>query len=569
MKSTRAMRMFVSVLGAASLVATACAPSSTTPPATQAQAETPVAGGRIIEGSFSDIQRLNPATSNDATSSGISGKIYDALVNVDAKTGDPIPWLGKWTVSADGLTYSWTIEPKANWSDGKPIIADDFVTRVKAQLRSKVTPNKSQFDKVEGAKDYQAGKATSISGIKVDASDPKKFTVKFTDAFCPALLSVFGAAPLPTHIFGKYTVDSDITKNVDEAPENNNPPVASGPFKFKEWRKGDQVILSRNESYFLGAPLLDEYVLKVVADSTAASAQLKTGELTVNLIQPSEIADLSKQDSLKIYRWQDPGYTYIGWREQSPTATFFNDKRVRQALAYGINMKDVLQAVFFGEGTQMFSHHAPVSWAAATGLNPYAYDKAKAESLLKDAGYAKGADGFYAKEGKTLGFTIVTNQGNKTRETFLQVAAEQYKQIGVKVNPKLEAFEALVPKLTGGNPEVEAVIIGWQIGAEADSYTLWHSSSIPTPEKGGNNFVFYKNPRIDTLLDTGRGPDCSKETRKKAYQEFNQILNEDQPYNFGISGNRLLATASNIRGIDPGSFSPTGEWNIHKWWIKK
>jgi hypothetical protein len=81
--------------------------------------------------------------------------------------------------------------------------------------------------------------------------------------------------------------------------------------------------------------------------------------------------------------------------------------------------------------------------------------------------------------------------------------------------------------------------------------------------------VFYKNPRIDTLLETGRGPDCAKDARKKAYQEFNQILNEDQPYNFGISGNRLLATAANIRGVDPGSFSPTGEWNIHKWWIKK
>jgi len=569
MKSTRAMRMFVSVLGAASLVATACAPSTTAPGATPAQAETPVAGGRVIEGTASDAQRLNPATSNDNVSSLVSGKIYDSLVNVDPKTGDPIPWLGKWTVSSDGLTYSWTIEAKANWSDGKPIIADDFLTRVKSQLRSKVTPNKSTFNDVVGAQDYQAGKATSVSGIKIDPADPKKFSVTFTKVFCPALLSVFGSAPLPTHIFGKYTVDSDVTKNLDDAPEINAPPVASGPFKFKEWRKGDQIILSRNDTYFLGAPLLDEYVLKVVADSTVGAAQLKTGELTVYSIQPGDVADLSKQDSLKVYRWQNPGYTYIGWRQQSPTATFLNDKRVRQALAYGINMKDVLQAVYFGEGTQVFSHHAPVSWAAATGLNPYAYDKAKAESLLKDAGYAKGADGFFAKDGKTLGFTIVTNQGNKTRETFLQAAAEQYKQLGVKINPKLEAFEALVPKLTGGSPEIESVIIGWQIGAEADAYTLWHSSAIPTPEKGGNNFVFFKNARVDQLLDIGRGPDCSKDARKKAYQEFNQILNEEQPYNFGISNNVLLATAANIRGIDPGSFSPTGEWNIHKWWIKK
>src|SRR5207245_532733 len=124
--------------------------------------------------------------------------------------------------------------------------------------------------------DYSSGKATSISGITIDGADAKKFAVKFTRPFCPALLSVFGAAPLPAHIFGKYTVDNDPSKNVDEAPENTAPPVASGPLKFKEWRKGDQLTLVRNETYWAGAPLLDEYVLKVVADSTVVAAQLTT-----------------------------------------------------------------------------------------------------------------------------------------------------------------------------------------------------------------------------------------------------------------------------------------------------
>src|SRR5437764_523725 len=121
------------------------------------------------------------------------------------------------------------------------------------------------------------GQTTSISGITIDTANPKKFTVKFTRIFCPALANVFGAAPMPEHIFGKYTVDNDPSKTVDEAAENNAPPVASGPFKFKEWRKGDQVILSRNDTYWKGVPLLDEWVQKVVADSTVLAAQLKTG----------------------------------------------------------------------------------------------------------------------------------------------------------------------------------------------------------------------------------------------------------------------------------------------------
>jgi peptide/nickel transport system substrate-binding protein len=571
----RTGRVLIAVLAASMLVATACAPGGATPSATPAgsataAAEQPTPGGRVIFGSFSDIQKLNPATSNDATSSQVSGKIYDSLIRVDPKNAEVKPNLGSWTVSADGLTFSWTIDAKANWSDGKPIIANDFLARVKMQARSKVTPNKSVFNDVEGYQDYSTGKATSISGIVIDTANPKKFTVKFTKIFCPALINVFGSAPMPEHIFGKYTVDADVTKVVDDASENNSPPVASGPFKFKEWRKGDQVILTRNDTYFKGAPLIEEYVQKVVADSTVAAAQIKTGELTMTLAQPVDVADLSKADNVKLYKWADNGYVYIGWRTNNPNVAFLGDKRIRQALMYGINVDEVVKAVLFGEGTKQLAHHPPVSWASGVGLNAYAYNKTTAEDLIKAAGYTKGTDGFYAKDNKPLAITIVTNQGNKTRETFVQVAVEQYKQIGVKITPKLEAFESLVPKLTGGSPEVEAVVIGWQLGADPDPFTIWHSSNVASPTKAGNNFVGYNNPAVDKLIETGRnGPDCTQAGRQKAYQEMNKILNDDVPYMFGFAQNRILATASNIRGIEPGSFSPNADWNVEKWWIKK
>ena len=571
----RHWRTTLAVIATVALVGTACGPGPQ--PAgggggTSAPEEKPVAGGRVIYGDAADIQRLNPATSNDATSSRVSGKIYESLILPDYKTGEIKPWLGTWTVSSDGLTYTWTIDAKGNWSDGKPIIGNDFLTRVKMQGRSKVTPNKSVFNDVEGYQDYSTGKATSISGIQIDSANPKKFTVKFSKIFCPALANVFGAAPMPEHIFGKYTVDNDPSKVVDEAPENNAPPVASGPFKFKEWRKGDQVILTKNETYWKGAPLLDEWVQKVVADSTVLAAQLKTGELTAGLVQPGDVADLSKADNLKLYKWANNGYTYIGWRSNNPNVAFLGDKRIRQALSYGINTDEIVKAVWFGEGTKQLAHHPPAAWASAPSntLQAYAYDKTKAEDLIKQAGYAKGADGYYAKDGKPLAITIVTNQGNKTRETFLQVAVDQYKQIGVKITPKLEDFTSLVPKLTGGSPEVEAVIIGWQLSADPDPFTIWHSSNVASPTKAGNNFVGYNNPEVDKLIDQGRnGPDCSQAARQKIYQQMNKVLNEDAPYMFGVANNIILAVDARTRGIKEGSFSPNGDWNIQEWWFKK
>ena len=566
----RHWRTTLAVIATVALVGTACTPGPQTGGTAQPE-EKPVAGGRVIRGSFSDIRVLNPVIATDATSGQVTDLLFDPLLRADPKTGNPIPWMGKWTASADNLTFSWEIDSKANWSDGKPVIADDFLARSKAVARSKLTTQKSNWTDVEGWTDYRDGKATAISGITLDTANPKKFTVKFARSFCPALLNVFGAAPLPSHIYGKYTVDNDPAKNIDTAPENSAPSVVDGPFKFKEWRKGDQVILTRNDSYWRGAPYLDEFVQKVVADTTVQAAQLKTGELTLGAIQPGDFDDLSKQENLKLYEWKDNGYVYVGWKLNNPNVPFLQDKRIRQALAYGLDTEQVVQSVVFGHGEKQIMHTPSVSWAfpGTGGFNEYKFDPAKAEQLIRDAGYAKGSDGFFAKDGKTLGWTIVTNQGNKTRETFLQVATEQYKKIGVKINPKVEDFTTLVPKLNTGSNEIETIIIGWQLGAEPDGFfSIWHSSNIARAEQAGNNFVGYKNPELDKLIEQARVGNCAQDVRKPIYQQANKILNEDQPYNFGFSQNRILATDKRIRGIEPGSFSPDATWNVEKWWIK-
>ncbi|MGH9896855.1 MAG: ABC transporter substrate-binding protein, partial [bacterium] len=333
---------------------------------------------------------------------------------------------------------------------------------------------------------------------------------------------------------------------IDKAPENTAPTVFSGPFKFKEWRQGDQVIMTRNDTYWKSAPHLDEYVFKVVADATVVAAQLKTGELNFGQIEPKDLADMERQENLKVTKYPNLGYTYIGWRTDSQSVPALQDKRVRQALAYGLDMEAVTQSILFGEGFKQVSHHVPVQWAYPDPklLNQYPYDKAKAESLLQEAGYAKGADGIYAKDGKPISFTIRTNAGNKTRETLAQVASEQYKTIGIDAKTSFENFQGLVTQLTEGHPSVEAVIIGWALGTEPDPFSIWHSSQVPDPAtaKTGFGFTGFKNADVDKAIEQGRNPtngDCSVAARKGHYQTFNKILNEEQPYNFGFGNNVL------------------------------
>lgn len=516
---------------------------------------------------------MQPILVADTASGRVTGLLYDTLIQVDYKTGEPKPRLATFSVSSDSLKYSYEINAKANWSDGKPIIAEDWLTGLKAVGKSKKTVRKSNFQDIVGFSDYASGKATSIAGVAIDSANPKKFTVTMAKVSCPAIINLIGYV-LPTQVFGKYVTDTS-KDEIDSAPENTAPTVFSGPFKLTEWRKGDQVILDKNPSYWQGAPNIDQYVYKVVANQTAITNGLKTGEITFGTIQAKDLADMQTVTTVRIDKYQSLGYTYIGWNTKSPTAVGLADKRVRQALAYGLDMDQVIKAVVFGEATKQVAHHVPVQWAYPSGiqLEQYKYDKAKALALLKDAGWTPGPDGILQNaEGKKFNLTISTNSGNTERETLATVAAEQYKQLGINAKAAPEAFQGLVTKLTTGDSTLEATIIGWSLGAEPDPYSIWHSSQIPDPatKKTGFGFTGFSDPAMDKAIEEGRNPsngDCSIAARKKQYETFNKILNENQPYNFGYSNNVLAVSQLSLQGFKPASFADV--YNVFEWWIKK
>ena len=575
MTQQRTRRALLGVAAAALLVATACTSGGqqgeSQSPA--AATEKPVQGGRIIEATISDIAGMQPALSNDTASGRVIALQYDFLLRQNYKNGEVEPKLATFSASSDGLSYTFEINGKANWSDGKPIIAQDWLTAVQIVGKSKKTVRRSSYQDVQGMKEYTDGKANTITGIKVDSANPKKFTVTMTKVSCPALLDLNTMPPLPTQVWGKYVTESS-KDEVDTAPENTSPTVVSGPFKLKEWRKGDQVIMSANDTYWQGKPNVDEYVYKVVANQTAIANGLKTGEITWGTIQAKDLADMQTVQTVNITKYPSLGYTFIGWNTSSPTAVGLADKRVRQALAYGIDMSQVIKAVVFGEATKNVAHHVPVQWAYPAGvqLEQYNFDKAKAQQLLKDAGWTPGSDGILQNAaGKKFNLTISTNSGNQERETLAQVAAEQYKQLGINAKAAPEAFQGLVTKLTTGDSTLEATIIGWSLGGDVDPYQIWHSSQVPDAAKKveGFGFTFFKDPAMDKAIEEARNPsngDCSTAARKKQYETFNKILNENQPYNFGYVNNVLAVSQKGLMNFNPASYAAI--YNVHEWWIK-
>jgi peptide/nickel transport system substrate-binding protein len=569
-------RVLASLLVIAVAVTSCQAPVDRPQPSGSEPPLTPVRGGRLIEGAFADAKTFAPFLANDPSSLTVSGLVYDSLFRVDAKTGEIQPNLGTWTVSADGMTYRWKIEAGAVWSDGRPIIAQDYLTGVKAVARSKKAIRVASFQDIDGFDEYRNSTAQTIRGITIDSSDPKSFSVKLKRVFCPALTNAFGSAagPLPTHVYAKYTGPDDRGPKIDEAPENAAPPVASGPFVFRSWKPNDQIMLDRNESYYRGAPYLDQYVLKIVGDVTTLAAQLKSGEINFGTIEPKDLDDIKKRDALRVYSFADLSYSYIGWNVKAPSAPALADKRVRQALAYGLDMNAVVQQVLYGQGSRVFQHHIAASWASADAsvLNRYPYDPVQSGVLIRQAGYTLGADGYYQKDGKPLQLTIMTNSGNKVRETLLQTAIDQYRIIGVKVAPRLVPFDAMVEILASRSEDVSAWIIGWKLNVEPDPYGIFHSSSIPDAAKKttGYNFGAWSSPEADKAIADARTPasgDCTQATRKKSYDTLNRLLNDQQPYAFGFAPTTLLVAPHDLRGLDPGTFATYGA--IETWWFAR
>jgi peptide/nickel transport system substrate-binding protein len=553
----------------AAVLVAACAPAVPTETAAPS-AIVPVPGGRVVQATFFDAQTLQPFLAADAVSLQATSLLYAPLLRPDPVTGELRPHLGTWSVSADARTVTWDLDPQAAWSDGAQITGDDFATLAKAVARSKKTARRSSFQTIEGFADYQNGKAVSIAGIAVAE---KHFTVRFTAVFCPSLYAVFGLAPIPAHVFAPYLGDAPDKSTIDDAAENLAPSAVSGPFRLESWKKGERLDLARNERYFQGAPLLDGLSFKVVPDASAYAALSRDTELNLAAIEPKD-ADAAARRGLTVRAYPAASYTAMAWNLRTG-APGLRDVRVRQALAYAIDVDGFIQSTLFGHGHRAQQHHLDGTWPAApdSTITRYAHDAVAAEALLVQAGFARGADGIFAKDGKALSLVLYTNAGNKARETFLQMTVEQLWRFGVRAEPRIEQLDTLLERLGTGSAEGDGWLISWAMSPEPDPYGLWHSSQIPDPAKraAGLNVAGFSSADLDKAIEAGRSPqpgaDCGQTARVQHYETVNRVLNAQQPYLFAFVPDALLAASPELRGLRPGTFSLYAD--VQRWWLHK
>ena len=565
------MRRVAALLGAAVLVTMACAQTPTTGPQSAGPAEKPVPGGRLVLGAVGDPKTMQPVISTDTTSVAAFDKLYLGLVTRDPKSGEVIGRLAeKYERSSDGLSVTFTLRDGLVWSDGTPFTGRDYKYTAEAVMRSKKTVRQSNLENVLGAKEYKDGKTDGIAGITLSNND-KVITVQFAKVVCSAVEDVGGAGAgyiIPADKFKPYwdNKTTDTTKNIDDTPLNMNPPVSMGAWIFKEFKAGDRISYVKNPKYYKGEPLIDELVIKIYADATAIKNALLTGEVSYAGVEPKDFDEATRQDFLKGFEFPTFGWTYLAWNPRAVKAPWLASKDVRQALTYGLNRQAIMDKIVLGHGKLVNQSQPPANPAySEEGMNKYPYDVAKAKQLLEKAGAKMGSDGIYRwTDGSPMKMKIETNQGNTVRETIVQFAQDQYKQIGIQIEPVLESFNALLDRTKCCSPDTEGFIIGLTgLGPDPDHRDIWHSTATDAFNKWA-----YNNPDVDKWLDQVKtGPDCSEAARNRAAHLADKQINEDAPIVFIYSPNSLIFADKALQKFAPTQYSTL--YNVEEWWFKK
>lgn len=487
--------------------------------------DAPVDGGVLTMATFAEPTTLNPL-SQDINVQYVVANLYPSLLKFDQQV-EPKPYLAKsWTVSDDGRTFSFAIADGARWSDGTPITSADVKFSFEEMILKYQPAGKANFGVITG----------------IDDSDPATVVFTLARPYTPflRLLNALYAPIVPKHVYAG-TVPA-------ENPNSLSAAVTGGPFRLKEWVKGDHITLERNPEAF-DAPHLDEVVIRFIPDASARMLALKTG--AIDYLPPAAVpyaslALLEGDANVTVAPIGDEAggkVMTVGFNLRKPP---FDDVKVRQAISHAVDAAFIASAVSFDHETPAVGPLNSISWAWSDTLKGYAYDPELAGRMLDEAGYPKKADGFrFAMQVNTRP-SVVTFQ--KTNEILVQ----NLREVGIDATLRpLESGPYTTSTYIENDFDVSAT--AWISAFDANNLTpLYTCDNIrPAPY---SNFMGYCNPEVDKLLADGAA-ETDQAKRRDLYVAAQQKIIDDAPALWPMNWSDWSAFRTSVKGL------PAGPWD--------
>ena len=499
----------------------------------------PTDGDRILLGSIGEASNLIPYLTADSASHEVADLLYVAPLRFN-KDLEPECWAAEsFSMEDEGRLLRFRLRKGILWEDGTELTAADVEFTYKMVI-----------DPATGSP--YADDFLQIKEFRV--LDRYSFEVRYEHFFARAVSSWMNPI-LPRHILEGQNIRTTSFARM---------PVGAGPYRLQRWEPGVRIVLEASPTYFLGRPHISEVVFRIIPDTATMFMETRAGRLDVMELSPQQYLRQTSgkkwAESFHKYRYLASVYNFLGFNLEHP---FFKDKKVRQAISCAINRGDIVKGVLLGLGEPAFGPYKPGTWAYHPGLRPVSFKPDRARKLLAEAGFTDSdGDGILDKDGKPLAFTILTNQGNEPRILTATIIQSQLRAVGIDVRIRTVEWAAFIREFVNTG-RFDAIILGWTITQDPDIFAVWHSSqAVP----GGLNFIHYKNPDLDKVLEEARStPD--RQRRTALYHQAQEILDEDQPYCFLYVPYALPVVQNRFMGIKPALAGIM--YNFEEWWVPK
>lgn len=509
----------------------------------------PKRGGEVTFGILEDIDSFNPFLSSSVTASEVADQIFPRLMNEEPNYYDGVPTFTpqiaeSWQIADDNLSIRFKLRA-CTWSDGTPITSDDVRFSWNAARHPEVAWVSSSI--VDFIKD-------------VEVHSPREFTVHYTKAQPYNIMDINDVQVLPKHTFG--TVPFGKWRGHGGWPALAKQ-ACGGPFVVESHDPGERIVLARNEKYYdAPKPYIDRLVFVRFGNSDTMLNALLANQLDMMTgVIPEKADRVLAVEHANLYTYVTRSYGYMGYNcKRWP----FTDKRVRQAMTYAIDRRDIVESILAGYAQVAGPPIIRSMWASNQTLTPYPYDPDKAKALLKEAGWTKNADGLLEKNGKLFEFALMTNQGNPTRKAICEYVQADLAEIGVKAKLTIKDFNQMSEQLKRHN--FDAYVGGWYIATKVDPKPTFHSVSV----EGRYNYVNFVNAEADALIDKGRvmnilDPKVRAEA-KLLWDRFQVILYDEQPYTMIYEPRGLVGLSKRFVNVRVTSLRALG--NVHEWWVE-
>ena len=437
-----------------------------------------------------------------------------------------------------GMDVTWKLRPGVRWHDGVPHTSADVKFTVDAINKGDWKPESVDgFDRISS----------------VDTPDSLTAVVHYREVYAPYLLQ-FVRGTLPMHLLAG--------KDLNTAHDYDRAPLGTGPYRVKEWRTGEHILLERVPDHWRGTeyPRIKQILFRFVTNTTTRINQLKAGEVDmVALVAWDKVRELREVPGLRLNRVVGNGYEHVTLNQRHFPA--FADVRVRQALAHAVDRELIVRTVLDGEVDVVNGPVQPLSTAYEPNVRAYPYDTARANALLTEAGWTRGADGIRTKGGTRLAFTLITQAGFAIRENVSQALQQAFATVGAEMQVRL--MDGTTISGTWFSGEFDAMLHWWQMGADPE-LTLFFAGDRAPP--AGRNINYVNDPALTELLyRSDRTIDAAGRNTllRQAQRRIAELAPEIVLYNTAKI-DAVPATLRNFTG-NPTNAGPF--WNVHLWEI--